>query len=129
MTQIGLSILLNPDFDAHEDYHHCIAWSAASLPTDEEAMDDNGVNNPFTWASLMEEALDGIITSFVLQANLHQFVHASSQTLLDSDNVDDETFSSHHGPHKVVPAPRDDDILCPLFAWLPCNMVKKSLMS
>jgi hypothetical protein len=49
---------------------------------------------------------------------------ASSQTPLDPDNVADEMFSSHHGPRKVIPAPWDYDVLCPLFAWLPCNIVK-----
>jgi hypothetical protein len=67
----GWPCLLNPDFDAHGDYHHCVAQSAASLFTDEEAPDDNRDHNSSTWASLMEEALDGIVTSCVLQANLH----------------------------------------------------------
>ncbi len=129
MTRVGLSIqtpLLNPDFNAHGDYHHYIAQSAASLSTDKEAPDDHGDHNPSTLVSLMEEALDGIVTSCVLQANLHQFVHADSQTSLDSDNVDDKTFSSHCGPRKVVPAPWDYDIQSQLFAWLPRNIIKKT---
>ena len=118
--------LLNLDFDAHGDYRHCIAQSAASLTTDDEAPDDHGDYNPSTWASLMEEALDGIVASCVLQANLHQFVHAGSQTPLDSDTVHDNMLSSHHGPRMVVPTPQDYDMLYPLFAWLPHDIIRKT---
>jgi hypothetical protein len=72
------------DFDALGDYLHCIAQSAASLPTAVVAPDDYGENATSTWTSLMEEALDGIVTFCVLQANLHCFVHTGSQTPFDS---------------------------------------------
>jgi hypothetical protein len=73
--------LLNLDFDAHGDYHHHIAQCVATLTTDDETPDgDHGDYNPSTWASLMEEALDAIVASCVLQAKLHWFVHTGSQT-------------------------------------------------
>jgi hypothetical protein len=64
--------------------------------------------------------------SCVLQATLHRVVQAGSQTPTDSNAADDDMFSTHHGPHKVVPAPQHYDILHLLFAWLPHGIVKKT---
>ncbi len=78
VTLIGLSMQISPlpplnlDFDAHGNYRHSIAQSAATLTTDDEPPDDHGDYNPSTWASLMEEAFDGIVASCVLQAILHR---------------------------------------------------------
>jgi hypothetical protein len=55
--------LLNPDFDAHGDYHHCIAQSATYLPDDEETPADIKDYTPSTWASLTKEALDNAVES------------------------------------------------------------------
>jgi hypothetical protein len=74
----------------------------------------------------MEEALDGIVASSVLQANLHWFVHADSRTPLGSDTVPIDMLPSHHGPHMVVPTQWNYDMLCPLFAWLPHYIVRKT---
>jgi hypothetical protein len=71
--------LLNPDFDgtAHGNYCHCIAQHAATLTTDDKTPDDDHRDYyPSTWAPLTEDALDGIVASCILEANLHQFVHA-----------------------------------------------------
>jgi hypothetical protein len=62
-------------------------------------------NATSTWTSLTDEAHDGTITSCVLQANLHHFVHAGSQTPLYSDDGDDNMFAMHHGTYKVVTTP------------------------
>jgi hypothetical protein len=61
--------------------------NATSLPTDVFPPVDYGNNATSTWASLMEEALDGAATSCLLQANLHCFVHAGSQTPLTQTMV------------------------------------------
>jgi hypothetical protein len=53
---------------------------------------------------------------------------AGSQTHLDPGSVKDDMFSLHHGPCKVIPTPRDYDVLCPLFTWLPHDIVKKSFV-
>jgi hypothetical protein len=56
----------------------------------------------------------------VFRANAHLYV-CSTNTDPDVD-----TRPSHHGPCKVLEAPRDYDALRPRFAWLPTDIIKKT---
>jgi hypothetical protein len=56
----------------------------------------------------------------VFRANAHRYV-CSANTDPDAD-----TPPSHHGPRKVLEAPRDYDALHPRFAWLPADIIKKT---
>jgi hypothetical protein len=56
----------------------------------------------------------------VFRANAHRYV-CSANTDPDVD-----TRPSHHGPRKVLEAPRDYDALHPRFAWLPTDIIKKT---
>jgi hypothetical protein len=49
----------------------------------------------------------------VFRANAHRYVCSA--------NADPDT-----GPHEVSEAPRDYDALCPRFAWLPTDIIKKT---
>ncbi len=103
--------------------------SVASLPTDEEAPDDHGDYHSSSWVSLTEEALDGVVTSCVLQANLHWFVHTGSQTPLDSSNVADNILSFHHGSHMVVLTHKIMMCYAPCSPGFLATLLGKPLMS
>ncbi len=73
--------------------HRSLILSSPTLTTDDNAPDHLRDYNPYTWASLMEETLDGVVTSCVQQANLHWYVHSGSRTPLGSSTVPDNMLS------------------------------------
>jgi hypothetical protein len=56
----------------------------------------------------------------VFQANAHRYVCSVNA------HPDADTRPSHHGPCKISETPRDYDALCPRFAWLPTDIIKKT---
>jgi hypothetical protein len=56
----------------------------------------------------------------VFWANAHCYVCSASA------DPDADTHPSHHGPRKVLETPHDYDALCPHFAWLPTDIIKKT---
>jgi hypothetical protein len=56
----------------------------------------------------------------VFRANAHHYVCSANA------DPDEDTRPSHHGPRKILEAPRDYDALRPHFAWLPTDIIKKT---
>jgi hypothetical protein len=128
--------LLNSDFDLCGDYRHRIVYksdltSDAYTPTGQILVHDNDVffdtqgdeafvdthSNKHNDTDVdIEVATDRC----VFRANAHHYV-CSANTDPDAD-----TCPSHHGPRKVLEAPCDYDALCPRFAWLLTNIIKKT---
>jgi hypothetical protein len=128
--------LLNSDFDLRGDYRHRIVYksdltSDVYTPTgqmlvhaddvffdtqgDEVILDTHSNGHDDTDVDI-EAATDRC----VFQANAHCYV-----CNVDTDpNMD--TRPSHHGPRKVLEAPRDYDALRPHFTWLPTDIIKKT---
>jgi hypothetical protein len=128
--------LLNSDFDLCGDYRHRIVYksdltSDAYTPTgrilvhgDDVFFDTQG-DEAFVDAHSNEHDdtdvdIEVATDRCVFRANAHHYV-CSANTDPDVD-----TCPSHHGPRKVLEAPRDYDALRPRFTWLPTDIIKKT---
>jgi hypothetical protein len=128
--------LLNSNFDLCGDYRHRIFYksdltSNAYTPAcrilvhgDNVFFDTQG-DEAFVDAHSNEHDdtdvdIEAATGRCVFRANAHRYV-CSANTDPDLD-----TRPSHHGPRKVSDAPRDYDALCPRFAWLPTDIIKKT---
>jgi hypothetical protein len=128
--------LLNSDFDFCGDYHHHIVYksdltSDTYTPTgqilvhEDDVIFDTPGDEAFVDAHSNEHNdtdvdIEAATDRCVFWANAHHYV-CSANTDPDAD-----TRPSHHGPCKVLEAPRDYDALRPRFAWLPTDIIKKT---
>jgi hypothetical protein len=128
--------LLNSDFDLCGDYRHHLVYksvlsSDAYTPTGRIIVHDNDVffktqeDEAFVHAHSNEHDdndvdIEAATDRCVFQAKAHRYV-CSAATYPDAD-----TRPNHHGPSTVAEAPRDYDALCPRFAWLPTDIIKKT---
>jgi hypothetical protein len=129
--------LLNSGFDLCGDYRHHIVYksnltSNAYTPTgrilvhEDDVFFDTQGDEAFVDAHSNEHDdtdvdIEAATDRCVFQANAHHYV-CSANTDPDAD-----TCPSHHGPRKVSEAPRDYVALRPRFAWLPTDIIKKTL--
>jgi hypothetical protein len=127
---------LNSDFDLCGDYHDRIVYksdltSDTYTPTgrilvhEDDVFFDTPGDEAFVDAHSNEHDdtdvdIEAATDRCVFQANPHGYV-CSANTDPDAD-----THPSHHGPRKVLEAPRDYDALHPRFTWLPTDIIKKT---
>jgi hypothetical protein len=128
--------LLNSDFDLCGDYCHRIVYKSDltsdmytptgrilvheddvffDTPGDEVFVDAHSNEHDDTDVDI-EVATDRC----VFRANAYHYVCS------ENTDPDVDTRPSHHGPRKVLEAPRDYDALRPRFAWLPTDIIKKT---
>jgi hypothetical protein len=128
--------LLNSDFDLCGDYRHRIVYksdltSDTYTPTGRVLVHENDVffdapgDEAFVDAHYNEHDgtdvdIEAATNRCVFQANAHRYV-CSINADPDADNC-----PSHHGPCKISETPPDYDALCPRFAWLPTDIIKKT---
>jgi hypothetical protein len=128
--------LLNSDFDLCGDYRHRIIYksdlsSDAYTPTgrifvhEDDVFFDTQGDEAFVDAHSNEHDdndvdIEAATDRCVFRANAHCYVCGANT------DPDVDTCPSHHGPRKVSEAPHDYDALCPHFAWLPTDIIKKT---
>jgi hypothetical protein len=128
--------LLNSDFDLCGDYRHHIVYksdltSNTYTPTGQILVHENDVffDTPGDEAFIDTHSnkhndtdvdIEVATDRCVFQANAHCYVCS------ENTDPDVDTRPSHHGPHKLLEAPRDYDALHPRFAWLPTDIIKKT---
>jgi hypothetical protein len=128
--------LLNSDFNLCGDYRHRIVYksdltSDTYTPTGQVLVHENNVffdtpgDEVFVDAHYNEHDdtdvdIEVATDCCVFQANAHRYVCSMNA------DPDADTHPSHHGPHKISETPRDYDALCPRFAWLPSDIIKKT---
>jgi hypothetical protein len=128
--------LLNSDFDLCGDYHHRIVYksdlnSDTYTTTGQVLVHENDVffdapgNEAVVDAHYNEHNdtdvdIEVATDRCVFWANAHRYVCSTNA------DPDADTRPSHHGPRKISETPRDHDALCPRFAWLPTDIIKKT---
>jgi hypothetical protein len=128
--------LLNANFDRFGDYRHCIVYKSnltpdTYTPTGRILVHENNVffdtpgDETFVDAHSNKHDdtdvdIEAATDCCVFQANAHRYVCSANA------DPDADTCPSHHGPCKVSKTPRDYDALCPRFAWLPTDIIKKT---
>jgi hypothetical protein len=123
--------LLNPDFDLCGDYRHHIVYKSdltldTYTPTGWILVHENDVffdapgDEAFVDAHPTNVDIETATNRCVFWANAHCYVCSANA------DPDADTCPSHHGPCTISEAPRDYDALCPHFAWLPTDIIKKT---
>ncbi len=133
MTPIGLSVPMTPHCSIQTLMHMEITITALLRVQHTCQMMRRPLQIsktiPHPHGHLLPRKLLIMLLNLVLHANLHQFVHAGSQTPLDSDSADD-MFSSHHGPCKVAPVPHKTmTFYIPYLPGFLTTLLRKPLMS
>jgi hypothetical protein len=126
--------LLNPDFDIHGDYRHCIAYKVDRYddsttitnfnPNDMILVHDQDVYFDSSAELLPDFDIETATDHCVLHANLHRYVHNTV-----TDNYPHiATRQEHHGARQVKDDPRDYEALHPRFAWLNSDIIRKTFV-
>jgi hypothetical protein len=123
--------LLNPDFDIHGDYRHCIAYKMDCYDNRTTIMNFNPTGMILvhdedmhfdSYAELLPDFdIETTTDHCVFHTNLHCYVH---NTVTDTDpHV--TTRQEHHGTRQVKDDSQDYEALCPHFAWLNSDIIQK----
>jgi hypothetical protein len=123
--------LLNPDFDIHRDYRHCIAYKmdhhddrttiTNSNPTGMILVHDQDMYFDSSAELLPDFDIKTATDCCVFCTNLHHYVHNA----ITNTDPHITTWQEHHGAQQVKDDPRDYEALHPHFAWLNSDIIQK----